>query len=54
MKLGKTHTFAMSEKSNKAILYLKKRKINLSAFVQSALIAKEKREREIEKEYPEF
>ena len=53
MKLHKTHTFAMTEKSNNAILYLKSRKVNLSAFVQQALIAKEKREKEIEEKYPE-
>ncbi len=53
MKLQRTHTFAMTEKSNAAILYLKKEKTNLSALVQRALLKEMERQELIKKLIPE-
>ncbi len=53
MKITSTRSFAMSEKSKRALMYLKKRKVNVSHVVQQALIVEARKEKENEINYPD-
>ena len=53
MKITSTRSFAMSDKSKRALMYLKKRKVNVSAVVQNALIVEARKEKELEAKYPD-
>ena len=53
MKITSTRSFAMNEKSKRALMYLKKRKVNVSHVVQQALIYEARKEQENEKNYPD-